>query len=240
MTPRLSILPLRVTGLTYRAGKLDLLREISFELGAGEKVLVLGPNGAGKSVLLRLLHGLLVPSSGTIAWSTQDRDQQAMVFQRPVMFRRSVRDNLAFALSLRSHSDTTRIALDQRIHQALALHDLHSLASRPARLCSVGEQQRIALARAWALRPRVLFLDEPSASLDPSATKSIETALLAIHQEKTTLVMASHDLGQARRLADRVLFLHRGQLIEDAPAAEFFTRPRSPLAEAFLHGELLI
>jgi tungstate transport system ATP-binding protein len=240
VTSRTSIFPLRVTNLTYRVGSLDVLREINVNIDFGEKVLILGPNGAGKSVLLRLLHGLLVPTSGTISWSSDDRNQQAMVFQRPIMLRRSVRDNLRFALSLRSQDAPQGHQLNDQVDQALALHDLQSLAARPARLCSVGEQQRIALARAWALRPRVLFLDEPSASLDPAATKSIETALLAIHQEKTTIVMATHDLGQARRLADRVLFLHRGQLLEDAPAATFFSAPKSRLAEAFIQGELVL
>jgi tungstate transport system ATP-binding protein len=233
-----AILPLRVDTLAFNAGDLAVLEAVSFRVEPGTRNIVLGPNGAGKSVLLRLLHGLLAPTAGEIGWATANAGRaQAMVFQRPVMLRRTVRDNIEFALQLAgvdAAAGRRRLAM-----HALEQVGLAHLAGRAARLCSVGEQQRVALARAWALKPQLLFLDEPSASLDPAATRAIEEVIAAMHREGTAIVMTTHDLGQARRLADRVLFLHRGRLLEDAPAEMFFNQPASPEAAAFIKGELL-
>ena len=232
------ILPLSVAGLGFRAGDVAVLESVSFNITPGSRNIVLGPNGAGKSVLMRLLHGLLVPTSGAINWSNRDvqviRRAQAMVFQRPVMLRRSVRENIEFALQIAGTRDV-RAAADSALERVGLLR----LSQRPARLCSGGEQQRVALARAWALQPEVLFLDEPTASLDPAATKAVEEVVSAMHQTGTTIVMTTHDLGQARRLADRVLFLNHGRLVEDTPAGLFFQQPQSPEAAAFIRGELL-
>lgn len=232
------ILPLAVARLGYRVGDVSALADASFVVSPGSRNIVLGPNGAGKSVLMRLLHGLLVPTSGEVRWSNTElasvRRAQAMVFQRPVMMRRGVRENVEFALHLAGSSDVRRAA-----EAALDRLGLLGLVDRPARLCSVGEQQRVALARAWALKPEVLFLDEPTASLDPAATRSIEETVAAMHAQGTTIVMTTHDLGQAKRLADRVLFLHRGRLVEDASAEIFFKQPTSPEAAAFIREELL-
>ena len=234
-----TILPLTVESLSFQAGELTVLSEVSFRVEAGSRTIVLGPNGAGKSVLMRLVHGLLTPAHGHIRWAHADPDRvrhaQAMVFQRPVMLRRSAKDNVAFALHIAGYEGDT----DAAARAALAQVGLAHLADRPARLCSGGEQQRIALARAWALKPEVLFLDEPTASLDPAATKAIEEVVRAMHQAGTTIVMSTHDLGQARRLADRVLFLNHGRLVEDTPAAPFFRQSQSPEATAFIRGELL-
>jgi tungstate transport system ATP-binding protein len=233
------ILPLSAKDLSYRAGAVDVLRNVTLRIEPGTRTVVLGPNGAGKSVLLRMLHGLLVPSGGRLVWATADprrvRQAQAMVFQRPVMLRRSARDNIEFALRVGGVRENLRVTAQAALDRV----GLASLEARPARLCSGGEQQRIALARAWALRPEVLFLDEPTASLDPAATRAIEEVIAAMHRAGTTIVMTTHDLGQAKRIADRVLFLHRGQLAEDAPATEFFQQPKSPEAAAFVKGELL-
>ena len=234
-----AILPLAATDLSWRAGDVEILREVSLRIEPGTRNIVIGPNGAGKSVLLRMLHGLLAPSGGQLAWATADpqriRRAQAMVFQRPVMLRRTARENIEFALRVGGMREGVRAAA----RAALARVGLASLEDRPARLCSGGEQQRIALARAWALRPEILFLDEPTASLDPAATRAIEEIIAAMHAAGTTIVMTTHDLGQARRSADRVLFLHRGRLVEDTGAREFFQQPRSPEAAAFIKGELL-
>ena len=229
-------LPLKLEGLSYQMGEKVLIDQISLSIKAGSRHLILGPNGAGKILLLRLLHGLLTPTRGQLFWADDHQQaRQAMVFQRPVLLRRSARDNIVFALELaKVKGDLPHLA-----NQALDRVGLSALADRPARLCSIGEQQRLALARAWAVDPELLFLDEPSASLDPSATRHIEAIINAMHANGTTIVMASHDLGQARRLADHVFFLHQGRLIEDLPASEFFTLPRSPLTQAFLNGELL-
>ena len=235
---RLRVLPLRAEHLCFEAGGVTVLSDVSLSIPSGSRNVVMGPNGAGKSVLMRLLHGLLTPTTGTLKWSNTDmatvRRAQAMVFQRPVMLRRSVRENVEFALQLQGH-DNVRAAAEAALERVGLMH----LADRAARLCSGGEQQRVALARAWALQPEVLFLDEPTASLDPAATKAIEETISAIHAQGTTIVMTTHDLGQARRIADRVLFLHHGRLVEDTAAGIFFQQPQSPEAAAFIRGELL-
>ena len=236
MVNRAPILPLQVDGLSFRAGAVDALSDVSFRIEPGTRNMVLGPNGAGKSVLLRLLHGLLAPTAGNVSWSAANAaHSQAMVFQRPVMMRRTVCENIEFALYLNGINTARRgSALAALEHVGLA-----HLADRPARLCSGGEQQRVALARAWALKPQVLFLDEPTASLDPAATRAIEEVIAAMHRDGSAIVMTTHDLGQAKRLADRVLFLNHGRLLEDAPAHTFFQQPMSPEAAAFIKGELL-
>jgi len=253
-----SIFPLALTGVGFRAKGLNLLRGITCTLEAGPRTVILGPNGAGKSLLLRLCHGLIPASSGEIAWrgtggNAPARSQatraparaqatrapartQAMVFQRPIMLRRSVAANVGYALSLAGVPRRERAAL---VDEVLAKTGLRPLADRSARVLSFGEQQKLALARAWVLQPQVLFLDEPTASLDPSATHAFEEIIADIRASGCKIIMTTHDLGQARRIADEVLFLNRGRLLEHAPADAFFSRPASPEAAAFLRGELL-
>jgi tungstate transport system ATP-binding protein len=229
-----SILPLELREVSFAAGGRTIIDRVSFELTAGPRTVVLGANGAGKSVLMRLMHGLLAPTSGTISWQGENPGRrQAMVFQRPVMLRRSALANVVYALKLAGFVDPERIA-----RAALEDVGLAALAHRPARVLSGGEQQRLSLARAWSLRPQVLFLDEPTANLDPTATKAIETTIAAVHAAGTKIVMTTHNLGQARRLGDEVLFLHQGRLIERAPSDRFFTQPASAEAAAFIKGEL--
>jgi len=231
------ILPLELDGICFEAGGKRLIKEISHRFEAGPRTVVLGPNGAGKSLLLRLCHGLLEPSAGNVRWMGDDAARhQAMVFQRPVMLRRSARANVEYALSLKGHDRNRRrrIATD-----VLEQTGLSHLASAPARVLSFGEQQRLALARAWALRPRVLFLDEPTASLDPAATYAVEKIIAAIDSAGTRIIMTTHDLAQARRIADEILFMHRGRIKETGPAAGFFEAPKNDLARAFINGELL-
>jgi tungstate transport system ATP-binding protein len=233
------ILPLEAEGLGYAAGGRMLLAGISFHLDPGPRTVILGPNGAGKSLLLRLCHGLLTPTAGSVSWrgvlGDRAKGRHAMVFQRPVMLRRSVFANMTHALALAGCGRAERC---RRAAEALTAFGLGALADRPARVLSGGEQQRLALARTWALRPEVLFLDEPTAFLDPAATRAIETEIARFHQDGTRIVMTTHDLGQARRIADEILFLHRGRLLERSDAATFFRGPRSPEAAAFLRGEL--
>lgn len=238
-----TILPLRLDGLGFSVHGRSLLHGISTRLEAGARTIVLGPNGAGKSLLLRLCHGLLIPTEGRIHWgggaelgSARVRRAQAMVFQRPVMLRRSSAANVRHALALAGVPWRSRraLALD-----ALDRFGLVHLARNPARVLSGGEQQRLALARAWAVRPQVLFLDEPTAALDPAATLAVELAVQEFHRSGIKIVMTTHDLGQARRLADEVLFLSRGRLVEHGAAHEFFKQPASPQARAFLAGELV-
>ncbi len=232
-----AILPLSLEEVTYEARGQRLIERLSLALAAGPRSIVLGPNGAGKSLLLRLCHGLLRPTSGRVAWSRPDAARhQAMAFQRPVLLRRSALANVTYPLALWGVPRRRRKA---RALAALERAGLADLAQRPARVLSGGEQQRLALARAWVLEPQVLFLDEPTANLDPGATRRIEALIDGFHQSGTKIVMTTHDLGQARRLADEVLFLHRGRLVERAPAETFFDTPQSREAAAFLKGELL-
>lgn len=235
-----AILPLSVEGLTYTVGAARLIDGVTFTLEAGPRTVIVGPNGAGKSLLLRLCHGLLTPTAGTIRWSGDAGPaasrQQAMVFQRPVMLRRSAAANVEFALKLRKVPKDQR---RRRVEEALAKTGLADVAARPARVLSFGEQQRLALARAWALEPQVLWLDEPTASLDPAATRAVEAVIEAINAGGTKIVMTTHDLGQARRLGDEILFLCKGKIVERAATADFFEHPQSPLSHAFVKGELL-
>jgi tungstate transport system ATP-binding protein len=234
------ILPLAVKELRYELGGKQLLEGISFTLGPGPCSVVLGPNGAGKTLILRLCDGLLRPSGGSIEWcgpGAADASREiAMVFQRPVLLRRSVAANVDYAMRLRGIPSSQRAARSARVLEATGLD---ALAHRGARSLSVGEQQRLALARAWAIRPQVLLLDEPAASLDPGASRALESAIRAIREDGTKIVMTTHDMAQARRMADEVLFLHRGRLLEQTPATDFFTSPASAEARAFLQGELL-
>ena len=234
-----TILPLELAEVGFSAGSTRILDGITARFEAGPVSVILGANGAGKSVLLRLCHGLLAPTRGRIAWdggfAGDPRRRQAMVFQRPVMLRRSAMANVAYGLALAG------VGRGERLERARTMLDrvgLLSLAERPARLLSGGEQQRLALARAWVLKPEVLFLDEPTANLDPSATRAVEAIVAAIAGEGTKVIMTTHDLGQARRLADEILFLHRGRLIERAPKTRFFAQPQTPEAGAFLRGDL--
>jgi tungstate transport system ATP-binding protein len=230
------ILPLSVRDLRFTIGGNEVMRGVSLDLKPGSRSIVLGPNGAGKSMLLRLLHGLLTPTTGEVRWSAPNAARkQAMVFQRPVMLRRSALANIRFALEVAGVNGSS----DALARDALERVGLSQLAHRPARVLSGGEQQRLALARAWALKPEVLFLDEPTASLDPAATRAVEEVITAMHAVGTTIVMTTHDIGQAKRLATDVLFLNKGQLLEATPAHDFFQQPRSPEAAAFIRGELL-
>jgi len=232
------ILPLKLDAVWFRGhGDIPLIKDFSLELKSGPRTMVIGPNGAGKSLLLRLCHGLLAPTQGNLTWASLGAARaQAMVFQRPVMLRRSVRANIDYALALHHTPKAERDAL---IGEVLANTGLSRHADTPARVLSFGEQQRLAIARAWSLKPQVLFLDEPTASLDPSATHQIEELINTIHDQGTKIVMTTHDLGQAKRLGDEVLFLHRGRLLEQAPADQFFVAPKNDLAQAFVKGELL-
>ncbi|MCA0423006.1 MAG: ATP-binding cassette domain-containing protein [Proteobacteria bacterium] len=236
-----SILPLQVCGLSCEIDGARLLENVSLDVATGGLTALIGPNGAGKSLFLRLCHGLLAPTSGTVAWQLDGgrrsgKKRHAMVFQHPMMLRRSVVDNLIHALAT---AGETRGEARRQAVAALERFGLAPLAKRPARNLSGGEKQRLAIARAAVLHPDVIFLDEPTSQLDPGATRQIERMLTELIAEGTTLVMATHDLGQARRLARRILYFSRGRLIEDAPAERFFTNPASPEARAFLAGELV-
>jgi len=231
------MLPLALEELGFTVNGRVIIDRLSVEIGAGPRTVILGPNGAGKSVLMRLCHGLLAPTAGRVAWRgpSGGRRRQAMVFQRPVMLRRSALANVLYGMELAGISRTER---ELRARDVLEVVGLAAVADRPARVLSGGEQQRLALARAWALNPEVLFLDEPTANLDPGATRDIEGIIAQIHASGTKIIMTTHNLGQARRLADEILFLHHGRLVERAAVAQFFEQPASSEAASFIKGEL--
>jgi tungstate transport system ATP-binding protein len=218
---------IRFEDVTIAAGAVTVLDRLSLSLAAGPPTVLIGPNGAGKSTVLRAAMGLLPPSSGRILREGEPR--RAIVFQRPTMLRRSAEANIRYAM-----------AGADRTHDLLALVGLEHAAARPARRLSGGEQQRLALARALARDPAILFLDEPTASLDPASTKAMEDMIRTVSQRGIKVVMSTHDLGEARRLAGEVVLLHRGRLIEAATASCFFDAPRTAEARKFIAGELLI
>jgi tungstate transport system ATP-binding protein len=223
---------LTLTRSQVHFGTLHALRDVDLTLRRGDRLALVGANGAGKTTLLRLLHGL-------VAGSGRHEHQPlvaAMLFQRPFLLQLSVRRNVLLALWLRGVPAAERPV---RCDRALDRVGLLPLAGRAARTLSGGQQQRLALARAWALQPDILFLDEPTASLDPSARREVENLIEALADDGVTLVMSTHNLGQAKRLATRVGYLDRGRLLVDLPTAAFFD-PRQPpaAAAAFLKGEL--
>lgn len=229
-------------GLSFTAGGARLVDAVDLTIRPGRRLAVMGPNGAGKSLLLRLLHGLIAPSAGTVLWRGRPLDAaarraQGMVFQRPVMLRRSVLGNLRFALAVRGVGGAERA---RRADEALERARLTHLARRPARVLSGGEQQRLALARAIACEPELLFLDEPTASLDPHSTQAIEALIDEARRRGATIVIVTHDIGQARRLADDVAFLHGGRLAESGLASRVLSAPSSEAARAWLEGRLYL
>lgn len=228
-----TLLALRDASVAY--GAVRAVQGATVEIHRGDFIAVVGANGSGKTSLLRLLQGA-VAHTGTRE-ATQPAGVQAMVFQRPFLLRLSVLNNLRVALWL-ARRDTSAAERDERSELALRRVGLTALRDRPARSLSGGEQQRFALARGWAVRPDILLLDEPTASLDPSAKKEVETLLAAFAADGMTIVMSTHNLGQARRLASRVVYMDRGRIDADLPTAAFFDSGANGRADLFLKGEL--
>lgn len=216
-----------------------VLGPISQSLGATGFTIVLGPNGAGKTTLLKVLHGIERVSGGTVDWSipeAQARQAQGYVFQSPVMLRRSVWQNLAYPLRLLGKG---KAEIAESVDEWAANIGLQDLLGLSAPRLSGGERQKLAIGRALIRKPKVLFLDEPCANLDGKATKDIEAILLSARRSGTRIIMTTHDLGQARRLAEDVLFLLKGRVHEYGPAATFFEGPGTPAARAFLNGDIV-
>ena len=239
-----SELPIAFDNVSIAAGGVTILDHVSLTFEAGAPTAVIGPNGSGKTTLLRAAMGLIAPTQGRITGrithggrSDVAPVKRALVFQRPVMLRRSVAGNLRYALRA---ANISRAQHDARIADLLALVGLTAMAERPARRLSGGEQQRLALARALARDPAVLLLDEPTASLDPAATKSIEDLIRAVAARGIKVVMTTHDLGAARRLAGDVVLMHRGRVVERAATDIFFHSPQTGEAKTFIAGDLLI
>jgi tungstate transport system ATP-binding protein len=238
MRSQASDLPIRFDSVSYRAGQTAILHDISMTLDAGAPTGLIGPNGAGKTTLLRLAMGLDRPTSGRITRGGRSEGpplRRAFVFQKPAMLRRSSAANVAFALKAAGRavdSATIEAFLDQV--------GLKGLSIRPARRLSGGEQQRLALARALARNPEVLFLDEPTASLDPAGTKAVEEIVARVAASGVKVVFSTHDPGQARRLASDIVFLVSGRVVEHSPVHRFFTSPATSQGSAFVRGDLVI
>lgn len=237
ITPMLSV---TLHDVTLSIGGKRLIEGLNMQLDAGRRTVIMGPNGAGKSLTLRLLQGLLTPTSGRIFWTgLPGRDSAGRrvvtVFQRPVLLRRSVAANLNHALKVYGICARERAG---RVDRLLEQADLTALRDRPARVLSGGEQQRLSLVRALAAEPDLLLLDEPTTNLDPRSTEAIERLIINANLRGTKIVLVTHDAGQARRLADEIVFLQSGRVAEQTEAGRFFEAPCSPAARAYLAGKL--
>ena len=237
-----AILPIRGRGLAFERGGRRLLDGIDIEIAGTGTLVIIGPNGAGKSLLARVLAGLIEPTAGEVTWAGRPPQRRrapkiGFVFQRPVLLRRSAQANIEYAMAV---AGVPRPGRAERAQAALARARLTHLAGSPARVLSGGEQQLLSIARALATAPEIMILDEPTSNLDPAATKAIEALLDAVRSEGTRIVLITHDLGQARRLADEVAFLHHGRMIERTERKGFFASPRSEVAQAFLRGEIVL
>ncbi len=220
-------------------GAVRALRDVTLQINRGERVALVGANGSGKTTLLRLLHGLAAGHGRREVHALEDTNGRpalmAMLFQRPYLLHLSARNNLLLALWL---AKVPREQRGERAAQALERVGLQGVGERAARALSGGQQQRLAMARAWAMRPDILFLDEPTASLDPSAKREVESLIDAFGADGMTLVMSTHNLGQVKRLATRVLYLEAGHVVVDLPVERFFHDPLPHAAAQFLKGEL--
>jgi tungstate transport system ATP-binding protein len=229
--------PIRLEGARFSPGERPLLDGIDLNIGGDGITVLLGPNGAGKTLLLRMLAGLLPPDGGRIAWNGTTRPDSgiAMMFQQPMLLRASVFANVALALKPLGVKHAGR---REQTMEVLRRVGLAHRSEDSARLLSGGEKQRLALARAWVAKPRLLLLDEPTASLDPSATETVESIVREIRTEGAKILMTTHNLGQAMRISDDIVFIDAGKVREHAPTARFFSYPQSPEAKLFIQGEL--
>ena len=227
---RISSCFVRMRNLAFDVDDQRLIDIPSLDLAGSDITVIMGPNGAGKSVLLRLLHGLLTPTTGTIE-TAAPRREQSLVLQTPVLLRRSAEANVRFVLKARKLST-------EAVPDLLDQVRLGAKARTPARCLSGGERQRLAIAQALAIRPSVMFLDEPTASLDPAATRLIENILRETADSGVRVVLVTHDAQQARRVARNVVFMSHGRIVEQGAAPEFFDEPKTDAAKAYLAGKL--
>jgi len=234
-----TIFPLAVSNLTVRKRGKTILNDINVTLERSGFTIVMGPNGSGKTTLLRVMHGLERPRQGEVRWSINTRDaqaRQAFVFQTPVMMRRSVLDNVAYPLMLRSQS---RAQARQAARHWVETVGLHNKFNLDAKMLSGGERQKLAIARGLICSPDVLFLDEPTTNLDGRSIREIEAIVTAANAQGTRVIMTTHDIGQARRLASEVIFLNKGEVCEQQSSESFFNNPQSVAAQAYLRGDIV-
>ncbi|MBQ4824033.1 MULTISPECIES: ATP-binding cassette domain-containing protein [unclassified Leisingera] len=235
----MQMFPLVAKGAMVRRRSKVLVGPVDLTLGGQGTSIVVGPNGAGKTTLLKMLHGIVRMNGGSLDWACpleEAQKHQAFVFQTPVMMRRSVIENIAYPLRL---TGLARKEARARAADWAGRVGLGAILERQATMLSGGERQKLALARALVREPQVLFLDEPCAALDGRATREIEDILAHASESGTRLVMSTHNMGQARRLADEVIFVLQGRIHEFSPAKDFFAGPGTPQGRAFLNGDIV-
>ncbi|MFK7901457.1 MAG: ATP-binding cassette domain-containing protein [Nitratireductor sp.] len=232
-----------ITATKISYGQPSLINEASFNISSSGVSAIMGPNGAGKSLLLRLIAKLIKPTSGTLEFlksAQKSNPEIAIVFQKPVLLRRSVRANLEHALNAVNGNDKDKTQIKNQIDELLRQAQLSEIADRPARVLSGGEQQRLALVRALASNPKILLLDEATASLDPSATALIEKIIKDTAKNDTKIIMITHDFGQAKRLSNDIIFMAKGKVLEQQKTSDFFKKPITKQAKAYLDGKLVV
>ena len=232
------LLPIELRSVSFQKSGVYLIDKVSFKLNSRGITVILGPNGAGKSILLRLLHGLEIPNKGTVLFKGVVADEtirrkQAMVFQNAILLRRSVMENLSFVANLHKPRKPSNLL---KLLEEVGLAEKQHMS---ARRLSGGEKQRLSLARALVSQPELLLLDEPTASLDPYSVQMIETLLIKLQHQNTKIIFITHDLNQARRLAEDIIFIHKGSLEAFQSANTFFEKPDSDFAQAFIQGRLI-
>ena len=231
-----SFLPLEIKNLNYSIGSKEILYNLNIKIISDRITVIMGPNGAGKSIFLKILNGIIRPTTGKILWNEKfDKslvlNGQALVFQKPILLRRSVEANLDFFDKLTNLNNYDK-------NQLLKIVDLLDQKNQPARLLSLGEQQRLSLIRALLLRPRLIMLDEPTANLDPASTKIIEDIIISLKEFGIKIIFVTHNILQAKRLADEVIFFDKGKLIEHSNSKEFFSNSKSIKVNNYLNGIL--
>ena len=237
-TPKYELLPIKFCSVSFNKFGNCLIDKVSLTIESKGITILLGPNGAGKSILMRLLHGLDSPSSGEVLFkgeiaNQEIRRKQAMVFQNAILLRRTVIENLSFVANLQKDIKI------QKLKELLEEVGLHEKQHVKARQLSGGEKQRLSLARALVLQPELLLLDEPTASLDPYSVQMMESLIIKLRKQNTKIIFITHDLNQARRLAEDIIFIHKGRLEAFQSAGEFFENPESKFASAFIQGKLI-
>ncbi len=229
-----SEIALSLSDVSFSHEKGKALNETTLDFRQGKTTVILGPNGAGKSILLKLCHGLITPTSGNIIMH-EGYSRSAMVFPKPIFLRRTVLQNMIYVLDTLDMDEPAKIAVAQ---QALKKFAMEKFADSPARLLSSGEKQRLSLIRALLLEPDILYLDEPTANLDPHATRLLENMVTEGHENKTTIIMATHDLMQAKRIAERIIYIENGSIMEISNTVDFFNNPKTIQAKNFVEGKL--
>ena len=239
MSKPIQALPLQLKEVSYASKGVTLIEAINIEVSSHGLTVILGHNGSGKSLLLKLLHGVIKPNSGEINWNQYkpltNQYWRTFLLQRPTFFNRSVIYNIAFVLQI---AGIPKQEHQERCEQALEICGLKEISHRKTHLLSGGEMQKLSLARAWVLHPSVILLDEPTVALDPPSVLGFESIIQNFKQTGTKVIMTTHDLSQAKRLADEIVFIDRGKILEQSEADQFFAGPASSQAQKFISGKL--